>query len=150
MAPAPSRFGLRPGPVPFCQAFVRCCQATYCLCPPFCRHYLTTAKKILSTHPLSAQGACPVCTGPDFKKKKSPKIGFRRISLFSASLDLPRRSKPDREENDVCWRALSGVLAKFSIFRLLQQPVMPMISIHILHEVRGPGQGRPGPAKQGL
>src|SRR5262249_54940998 len=85
-APVLSRFGPRPGPVPFCQAFVRCCQATYCLCPPFCRHYLTTAKKILFTHPLSAQGACPVCTGPRSQKEKNPKNRISSdFSLFRFS-----------------------------------------------------------------
>jgi hypothetical protein len=42
-------------------------------------------------------------------------------------------------------KKLAGELVIFSFSDLLQQPVMPMISIHILHEVRGPGQGRPGP-----
>src|SRR5262249_2700580 len=86
-----SRFGPRPGPVPFCQAFVRCCQATYCLCPPFCRHYLPTAKKLLFPHPLSAQGACPVCTGPDLKKKKIPQTVFDQ-DLSQGFLELARLS----------------------------------------------------------
>jgi len=44
-APVLNRFGPGPGLVPFCQTFVRCCQATYYLCQPFFRHYLATAKK---------------------------------------------------------------------------------------------------------
>src|SRR5215470_19971334 len=43
-----------PGLVPFCQTFVRCCQATYCLCPPFFYHYRATAKKD-SFHPSTPQ-----------------------------------------------------------------------------------------------
>src|SRR5262245_52683511 len=73
----------------------------------FARHFAVTIllplRKILFTHPLSAQGACPVCTGPDFKKKKIPQnrissdFSLFRFSRFASTLE----ASTDRVENDV-------------------------------------------------
>jgi len=48
----------------------------------------------------------------------------------------PRVSKP--VSKIYLKRKTRGVLAKFSFFRLLQQPVMPMISIHIFARGKRP------------
>jgi hypothetical protein len=60
-------------------------------------------KRLLNRHPRPIRGAYRYAPDPISKrKKKNPEIGFLRISLFSASLDLPRwlEASADCEEND--------------------------------------------------
>jgi hypothetical protein len=52
-------------------------------------------KRLIDHRPSPPSGGLPVCTGPDFKKKeKNPRNRISSDLSLSASLDLPRRSKP--------------------------------------------------------
>jgi hypothetical protein len=61
-------------------------------------------KRLLNRHPPPPLGGPTGMHRIRFQKerKKNPEIGFLRISLFSASLDLPRwlEASADCEEND--------------------------------------------------
>jgi len=73
----------------------------------FARHFAVTIllplRKFFSPTPSPPRGACPVCTGPDLKKKKIPQnrissdFSLFRFSRFASTLE----ASTDRVENDV-------------------------------------------------